>query len=107
MAEDGVDMAHDLGARESQRAAKMLICRCKEGTERRVTRGELENLGGAPTATSSRALEPSDVQPCCRPRISAELFFCRLLQSPTRVAGRGDLIAIELLVPGLASTTCF
>lgn len=41
-----------------------------------------------------------------RPRKSAELFFCRLLQSPTRWQA-GDLIAMEQLVPTAVSCRRF
>jgi len=40
------------------------------------------------------------------PRKSAELFFCRLLHSPTRVAGEGDLIAMQQLFAALISRAC-
>jgi hypothetical protein len=42
------------------------------------------------------------------PRKSAELFFCRLLHSPTRVVGslQDDLIAMQQLEPALISRVC-
>src|ERR1700712_2733945 len=70
----------------------MLICRSKEGTGRRVTRGELKNLGGAPTATSPRALGPSDVQPCASPQLGGA-FLLQTLAIADEGGRQGDLIA--------------